>query len=490
MSYLGMQGSGYHRRSVVDPLLRLFGHRWLFLIVFAGTFSMTAALVFLLPTKYESQMKLLVGDERPDLVISPKDDKATPLREELAEVRVNSEIELLRSLDVLKQVVLKSHLTREPGTVDASGEPSPISLDRAVHSLERHLEISPVKKSEIITVAYRAKSPEMASAVLKNLAETYLGMHLSAHTNPGSFKFFSDQADMYAERLAHSEEQLRRFRQQHASLTQPDEKDALTQRMMEAQAALESADAQEAEYRNRVHEARHILPGLKSRVTGQVRTSPQTALIAQLNGMLTELQNRRTGMVTKFQPNDRLVVELDSEIQSTEAALDKATADASVERVTELNQVRIEAEKGLRESQVTLAGVKARRTRLALLANDYSKRMFSLAGAATENDRLIRQVKEDEDSYLLYSKKREEARISESLDQQRITNVSLVQAPTFPVEPASPQIPLDLAVGFLFSGFVAFLSVRLRDHLLPDAMTLRQTYTIASDGRTPEVAAD
>jgi uncharacterized protein involved in exopolysaccharide biosynthesis len=461
----------------------------LFLIVFAATFSMTAALVFLLPTKYESQMKFLVGDERPDLVITPKDDKATPQQEELAEIRVNSEVELLTSRDVLRQVVLKSHLIHDPDAA-ASAAPSPISLDKAVHSLERHLEITPVKKSDIITVAYRAKNPEVANAVLKNLAETYLGTHLSAHTSPGSFKFFSDQADVYAERLAQSEEQLRRFRQAHASLIQPDEKDALTQRMMDAQAALDAAEAQEAEYRNRVREARHILPGLRSRVTGPVRTSPQTALIAQLDAMLTQLQNRRTEMVTKFQPNDRLVVELDTEIQSTKAALDKATADASVERVTDLNQVRVEAEKGLRDSQVTLAGVKARRKRLAILMNDYRKRMYSLAGAATENDRLTRQVKEDEDNYLLYSKKREEARISESLDQQRITNVSLVQAPTLPAEPASPQIPLDLAVGFLFSGFVAFLSVRLRDYLLPDAMALRQTYAMASDGCAPEVAAD
>jgi uncharacterized protein involved in exopolysaccharide biosynthesis len=490
MSYLGMQGTGYLPRFIADPLLHLLGHRWLFLIVFAGTFSMTAALVFLLPTKYESQMKFLVGDERPDMVISPEDDKATPQQEELAEVRVNSEVELLTSRDVLTQVVLKSHLAREPGTVAASGAPSSISLDRAVHSLERHLEISPVKKSEIITVAYRAKSPEVANAVLKNLAETYLGKHLRAHTNPGSFKFFSDQADVYAKRLAQSEEQLRRFRQQHASLIQPDEKDALTQRMMDAQATLEAAEAQEAEYRNRVREARHILPRLKSRVTGPVRTSPPTALIAQLDAMLTQLQNRRTEMVTKFQPNDRLVVELNTEMQSTKAALDKATADASVERVTDLNQVRVEAEKGLRDSQVTLAGVQARRKRLAMLVNDYRKRMFSLAGAATENDHLIRQVKEDEDTFLLYSKKREEARISESLDQERITNVSLVQAPTLPAEPASPQIPLDLAVGFLFSGFVAFLSVRLRDHLLPDAVALRQTYAMASDGCAPEVAAD
>jgi succinoglycan biosynthesis transport protein ExoP len=491
MSYLGLQGSDDPAPRSAGPLRRLLSHRWLFLIVFAGTFAVTTTLVFLLPTKYESEMKLLVSNERPDLVISPKDDKESPVPEELAEIRINSEIELLRSHDVLKQVVLKADLSHEPGTVAASGAASPVSLDRSVRSLQRHLEITPVKKSEIITVAYRAKSPEVANAVLKNLADTYLGMHLTAHTNPGSFKFFNDQANACAERLARSEEQLRLFRQQHASLVQPDEKDALTQRVMEAQAALESADAQEAEYRNRVREALHILPDMDSRVTQQVRTSPQTALIAQLSSMLAELQNRRTEMVTKFRPDDRLVVELDNEIASTKATLNKATADTATEQVTDLNQVRVEAEKSLSESRVSLAGAKARRGRLESMVADYKKRMFSFAGAATENDRLIRQVKEDEDNYLLYSKKREEARIAESLDQQRITNVSLVQAPTLPVDPVSPQVPLDLAVGFLFSGFLAFLTVRLRDHLLPvGALAYQQAYMPAPDRIAPEFAAD
>ena len=172
--------------------------------------------------------------------------------------------------------------------------------------------------------------------------------------------------------------------------------------------------------------------------------------------MLAQLQNRRTEMGVKFRPDDRLVVELDNEIKSTKAALDRATKDTSIEQVTDLNQVRVEAEKSLSESRVGLAGAKARRARLEGLVADYNKRMFSLAGAASENDRLLRQVKEDEDNYLLYSKKREEARISESLDQQRITNVSLVEAPTLPVDPASPQIPLDLAVGSCFHGSLHF----------------------------------
>src|SRR5438270_9836169 len=185
-----------HSSSATRPLAPLVQHFKLFTLALAVTFALVAGLVLVLPAKYESEMKLLVNNERQDLIISPQDDKNTVHAQEMAEIRLNSEIELLKSADVLKQVVLKTGLSHEPGTVRAAGGPSPIYLDRAVRSLSRHLEIAPVKKSDIITVSYRAKSPELANSVMTRLADTYLGMHLQAHgTPPGSFHFFNEQAN-------------------------------------------------------------------------------------------------------------------------------------------------------------------------------------------------------------------------------------------------------------------------------------------------------
>ena len=95
----------------------------------------------------------------------------------------------------------------------------------------------------------------------------------------------------------------------------------------------------------------------------------------------------------------------------------------------------------------------------------YKDQMSKLAASATENEQLVRTVKEDEDNYLLYSKRREEARIADSLDQKRITDVFLIETPTFQLEPVSPVVPLDLAIGLLFSFMVAYLCVRIREHL-------------------------
>jgi len=177
------------------------------------------------------------------------------------------------------------------------------------------------------------------------------------------------------------------------------------------------------------------------------------------------LENRRTEMATKFLPDDRMVTQLDKEISDTKAALDAVSTKTMTDQTSDLNAIRVEAEKSLNASEVMLAGLMGRRRELDQQVKDHKRVLMEDAAAAVELERLTRQLKESEENYLLYSKKREEARISESLDQERITDVSLIESPTVPVQPVSPLVSLDLAIGFLLSLLVAFLSVVLKDRL-------------------------
>ena len=68
---------------------------------------------------------------------------------------------------------------------------------------------------------------------------------------------------------------------------------------------------------------------------------------------------------------------------------------------------------------------------------------------------LQRQVDSDKEAYLSYVRKGEEARAAEALNQSRILNVSVVQAPTMPIEPVSPRIMLNLITGLLLALILA-----------------------------------
>lgn len=66
----------------------------------------------------------------------------------------------------------------------------------------------------------------------------------------------------------------------------------------------------------------------------------------------------------------------------------------------------------------------------------------------------MRTAKADEDAYLLYLRKREDARISDALDEQRIMNVAIVEPPVAPALPNhSIVFYMGLALGV--SGFFA-----------------------------------
>jgi tyrosine-protein kinase Etk/Wzc len=99
------------------------------------------------------------------------------------------------------------------------------------------------------------------------------------------------------------------------------------------------------------------------------------------------------------------------------------------------------------KQQAELAGLKSRREELQRQAASYRRELMKLANVTAMFDDLSRAQKEAEDNYLLYAKKTEEARITESLDQQKIANVAIAESPVEPHLPSKPNVGLNLALG-------------------------------------------
>jgi uncharacterized protein involved in exopolysaccharide biosynthesis len=97
-----------------------------------------------------------------------------------------------------------------------------------------------------------------------------------------------------------------------------------------------------------------------------------------------------------------------------------------------------------------------------------------LEGDTTKHNDLQRQVKEAEDNYQLYAKKREEARIADELDRQKITNVSIAEAATAPQIPSSPNRGLNLVLGVFLAAFLSLGSVFSAEMLSDAVHTPRQ----------------
>lgn len=102
----------------------------------------------------------------------------------------------------------------------------------------------------------------------------------------------------------------------------------------------------------------------------------------------------------------------------------------------------------------------------------YNEKLDGLDALEREYDRLVKEAKIADDSYSLYSHRRDEAKAYEDVQRERIGSVRIIQPPITQAEPKKLQ-PLILLGGFFFSllcmvGVAAVTEFAKRGYLTPE----------------------
>ncbi len=466
--------------SVRDLASHVFRHKLLICATFLAVAVGTAVFTFMLPNEYESRMKILVKNTRSDVPITPERTTGATgvyFDNDVSENQINSEIELLTSEDLLKQVVTecglygpRASLLAKLGLKDVPGSQA-TQIEEASRQLAKDLIITPVKKANIIEVKYTSQSPEQAIVVLRKVQDLYMEKHLRLHRPPGTYEFFKTQADQSEGQLQEAEKRLSSFQQAANVVSLGQQKEQTVQKMTEAKSKLLETEAYLREVSDRIAKVQQQLETLAPRVVTQSRALPNQYSAERLNTLIVELQNRRTQLLTKFRADDRLVEEVDQQLKNTRVALDNASKETATEQSTDLNPLRQALETELARGRVDQAGAYGRREMLAGQVKQYEAQLSRLEGITAEYEDLNRQVKETADNYQLYKKKEEEARITDELDQNKITNVSMAEAPVQPQLPVKPNRPLNLILGVFLGALLAVGSVVIAEFMRDTVLT-------------------
>jgi uncharacterized protein involved in exopolysaccharide biosynthesis len=455
----------------------LFRRKRLLAGVFLPIAAITILVVLFLPNQYQSRMKILVKNTRADVVITPGRTNQPEVNSDVSETEINSEIALLTSKDLLQEVVKQNGLELPASSGFWNDQVPPI--EKAVHQLEENLEIVPVKKADIIEVRYTARSPETAAAVLQGLANLYLDKHLKLHRPPGTQEFFQNQSSRYGEQLQDAETSLAAFQEKNHFISLEQEKQLNLQKMADVRSRyLESVGAVK-DTSERIAKLQKQLNTVPARVPTQSRLLPNQYAVERLSTMLVELRNRRTQLLTKFRPDDRLVREVDQQLRDTTAALKEAKGATSVEQSSDINPLRQMLDTEMAKARLDLAGQQARRDDLAQQITQYQTVLSGLDQATNKHGDLERRVKEAEDNYQLYAKKQEEARITDEMDQKKITNVALAETPLIQKAPVKPNRLLTLGLGIFLAFFVSLCAVFVAELLRDTVHTPRELELLA-----------
>ncbi|HEY4878647.1 MAG TPA: Wzz/FepE/Etk N-terminal domain-containing protein [Candidatus Acidoferrales bacterium] len=461
-----------------DAVMPIFRHRRLVTLVFLGIFLGAILCLLLLPRKYEAEMKILVNRERVDAVVTPDPDNANGpgIVPAVSEEDLNSEVELIKSRDLLERVAIACDLSGESksrlnrwldriGNAFRGTQNTPQTrLAVAVQDLEQRLIVDPMKKTDLIRISYASHDPEQAANVLQTLATMYQEKHAAVHRPEGAFRFFEQETARYRDELANAEIKLTDFNSREGIVEAATQKQLVLQQLSQFEAQWQQAQANSYQAKARAEALRNQATSMPARQTTQVIKIGNVQLLATLESTLLSLELKRSELLTKYAPGYTRVQEVNAQIRDTRAAIVEAQ-QSPVEQVT---TDRLPAQDWmtteLARAETDRTALNAQADATAQIVRRYQGIARTLDAKGTQQTDLTRNVKTAEDNYVLYVRKREEARISDALDSKRIVNVAIAEAATVPALPTL-HLAWILIGGFFVAGVVSVGSAYAVDRL-------------------------
>ncbi len=397
----------YPETSLRDVYYTLFRHKGKMFAFFLAVTVPVTALTLLSPDLYRSEAKLLLRIGRESVTLDPTVTTGGPTIPvgQSRESELNSELEILKSAALAEKVVdaIGPHAFLMRPRADApipvgpppGGDPDPALVEtpsleagglsthqKAILELTKHLHIEVPKASSIIAISYEATSPKLAQEVIARLLEFYQEMHIAVHRTPGSFEFFTEEAERLRATLVRTEEELRSLKNQTGIASPDEQRTAIMSRISELGREVEQTEAALSASRAKMDAIQRLQADLpKNQMT------PQTSKQLQTDIMTEE---------TTFSSLDAKSRILRQQLASARASLltftDSATRIAQLQRDKEMQEVR----------------------------------------------------------YKKFSENLEQARIDQALETEKISNISVVQAATYPLVPVGGKKAIHLALGLLF----------------------------------------
>ena len=432
------------RHTPVTPTMRdiiavPFRQKRLVLISFAVIFVLVV-LWGAMMSGYKAEMKFLVRRERMDPIVTSQSNVPSQLvQPEISEAELNSEVELVKSPDLLQKVVIANNLqsTESSWRAFLFGQSTPeTQTAKGVRNLAQRLKVEPLTKSNLISVSFESSDPQLAAGVLKSLASLYLEKHLQVHRPSGEFGFFDRETERLRQGLSGAENRLTDFTREQGVVSAQLERDLTLQKASELEASLTQTQAAIAETEQRIQTLQQQAASIPSRLTTQLRTSDNPALLEQMKSSLLQLELQKMEMLSKFEPTYRPVVELEKKISETRAAIAGEKSAPILDETTDQNPVYEWVKSELTKAQTDLSGLEARAAATQAALVRYRGGARALQQASIVQQDLQRTARTEEENYLLYQRKEEEARINDALDRGGILNVTIAEPPSVPVLPA------------------------------------------------------
>lgn len=461
-----------------DTCRLFFRHKKKALACFALSIAAALAIIFLWPRSYKSEAKLFVQVGRESVSLDPTATTGQVVPVSLSrETEINSVLEMLRSRVMVEKLVdelgptaiLKSSTTTSPAGEESTSalsslvafiNPDPVSdRERAIAFVEKHLDFAVEKKSDVITVQGTGKSPAFAQQMVDKFIDTYLGEHAQMHRTAGSRTFFTEQTVLLRKNLGDALAKLRDAKNELGIVSLEGQRQILQNETIEVENRLAASNASLAAAKKKAEALRARIENLPERLATEETKGYANAAVDNMRQDLYQLQIREAELASRFTDTFPALVAVREQIKVAKQPLGQEE-QRRTQSTTTVNTVHDQIHLSLLNEESEVESLEA----AAHTLDEQLAQLRQRDRALNENEAQIVNLEQEvalcKANYTTYSEKSEQSRIDAALQNERITNVNVIQPANLVAKPVSPRKAVVLVLG-IFGGLALAIGIAL-----------------------------
>lgn len=400
------------------------------------------------------------------LLVADTTNIIEPLLKGRAEVtkvdRTEQAKEVIYTRGLLELVAQKSGLV--------SADASPNEMARVVRELRGGLMIKP-EKNNFFRVTFSSSDPDTAFEVVNNVINTFIedSSRKKREESLAAYNFIDTQVQAYRRQLELAEQRLKDFKGQSLDGTEA----TVTSRIVQLRTEIEALKIS-------IEETQARMSTIQQQLSNEGQYLQVKSQVDDMRQRRQTLASQLEQLLLSYQENYPDVISLRSQIADLDTAIEQIQSSGevygNVSRVE--NPLYEELRKQLQAADVDLRGQKRRMQSLVHLQEQEFERAQRVASNQAELSELTRDYNVTQEVYEEMLQRKENARLSMSLDMEGQGISYRIQEPaTFPLYPMGIRfihfVIVGPFLGLMFPLGLLVLYVLLDPHLR-SARTLQQ----------------
>ena len=453
--------------SFRDLVLIFFKFRVRILAFFGFCIAVSILLSLITPSLFQSDASILIKFGR-EFTYSPEIGSNTnqiiPNPSDAEEI-LNTEVQLLLSRDVIVAAIATVGLEHiYPSLAPPGEEPD---LEQAVDRFTSSYSATPLRTSNVVQLSFRHHDPLVAQTVLAAVIQVFRDKSLNVYAGSQT-TFFLEQKTAALKRYDEASVRLRDFRSRYGAIAYGGEAPLLLQQRADLESLAIRSDIDLGAARERTANLEHQADTTPEEVIAYT-DKEQSRVIDDAKTKLLNLRLRERELTSQFSDNSRPLEQVRSEIAIAERFLAQQSAQFTGTVRQSRNENLVNVQQSLQKSSADLAALTEQSRIFQSKLKDVDDRIAAIAEHEPERWSLEQEVAAAEDDVKQFSAKLDQARAADSLNEDRIGNVAVVQFPSLanPRHPIRPKPGINLLVGLL-AGIMGGVVVALLSELTAD----------------------